>query len=224
MTTGDSSAMEKVFVVDDDPAICEGLCELLESAGLQACQYGSAEEFFNKWDASMVGCLVLDVRLPGMGGLEVQAKLAESGVSLPVIIMTAHGDMPMVRKALKAGAVEFLIKPFQDEELLQAVEQAFALERANRRKDSLVHSLQARIETLTERERQVMALVTAGLTNKEIAERLFLSVVTVKLHRGQMMKKMHAETLADLVRMWERINPADASGDARLEARSPSRT
>lgn len=216
MTTGDSSAMERVFVVDDDPAICEGLCELLESAGLQACRYGSAEEFFNKWDASMVGCLVLDVRLPGMGGLEVQAKLAESGVSLPVIIMTAHGDMPMVRKALKAGAVEFLIKPFQDEELLQAVEQAFTLERENRRKDGLVQSLQTRVDTLTERERQVLALVTTGRTNKEIAEKLFLSVVTVKLHRGQMMKKMRAETLADLVKMWERINPADASGDAHI--------
>jgi FixJ family two-component response regulator len=155
----------------------------------------------------MRGCLVLDVRLPGMSGMELHSKLLESGVSLPVIIMTGHGDIPMVRKALKAGAVEFLIKPFQDEELLQAVEQAFALERAQRRADILVSSIQARAGTLTERERQVMGLVTAGFTNKEIAERLYLSVVTIKLHRGQVMRKMQAETLAELVKMSEKIDP-----------------
>ncbi len=216
MKTADNTAREVVFIVDDDPAICEGLSELLESAGFHAQTYSSAEEFFGRWDPSMVGCLVLDVRLPGISGLEVQAKLAESGASIPVIIMTAHGDMPMVRKTLKAGALEFLIKPFQDEELLNAVEQALTLERAYRREEQRVNSLQARIETLTERERQVLALVTAGLTNKEIADKLFLSVVTIKLHRGQVMRKMQAESLADLVKMWERVNLANDSGVASL--------
>jgi FixJ family two-component response regulator len=207
MMSRDQSAVETVFIIDDDAAICSGLCDLLESVGMKTKHYASAEEFSKCWHPSMRGCLVLDVRLPGMSGMELHSKLLESGVSLPVIIMTGHGDIPMVRKALKAGAVEFLIKPFQDEELLQAVEQAFALERAQRRADILVSSIQARAGTLTERERQVMGLVTAGFTNKEIAERLYLSVVTIKLHRGQVMRKMQAETLAELVKMSEKIDP-----------------
>ena len=206
------NSVQTVFIVDDDAAICAGLCDLLESAGLKTAHYPSAEEFLESWDPGMPGCLVLDVRLPGMSGMELHTKLAESGASIPVIIMTAHGDMPMVRKALKAGAVEFLIKPFQDEELLQAVEQAFARDRAQRRADTLVNTIHARAGTLSEREREVMNLVTAGLTNKEIAERLYLSVVTVKLHRGQVMRKMQAESLADLVRMSEKINPNSAGG------------
>jgi FixJ family two-component response regulator len=200
------NSTQTVFIVDDDAAICAGLCDLLESAGLKTGSYSSAEAFLESWDPAMPGCLVLDVRLPGMSGMELHSKLAESGASIPVIIMTAHGDMPMVRKALKAGAVEFLIKPFQDEELLQAVEQAFAQDSAQRRADSLVSSIQARAETLTEREREVMQLVAAGMTNKEIAERLYLSVVTIKLYRGQLMRKMQAESLADLVKMTEKIN------------------
>jgi FixJ family two-component response regulator len=160
----------------------------------------------------MAGCLVLDVRLPGMSGMELHAKLVESQVSIPVIIMTGHGDMPMVRKALKAGAVEFLIKPFQDEELLQAVEQAFERDRARRQAGNLVNSIQSRAETLTPREREVMALVTAGLTNKEIAQQLYLSLVTIKLHRGNVMKKMQAGSLADLVKMSEKINPHHGPG------------
>ena len=201
------NSTQTVFIVDDDAAICAGLCDLLESAALKTEHYSSAETFLESWDPSMPGCLVLDVRLPGMSGMELHSKLAESGASIPVIIMTAHGDMPMVRKALKTGAVEFLIKPFQDEELLQAVEQAFARDRAQRRADSLVNSIQARAETLTDREREVMRLVAAGMTNKEIAERLYLSVVTIKLYRGQLMRKMQAESLADLVKMSEKINP-----------------
>ena len=201
------NSTQTVFIVDDDAAICAGLCDLLESAALKTEHYSSAETFLESWDPSMPGCLVLDVRLPGMSGMELHSNLAESGASIPVIIMTAHGDMPMVRKALKTGAVEFLIKPFQDEELLQAVEQAFARDRAQRRADSLVNSIQARAETLTDREREVMRLVAAGMTNKEIAERLYLSVVTIKLYRGQLMRKMQAESLADLVKMSEKINP-----------------
>jgi FixJ family two-component response regulator len=207
-----SSSDETVFIVDDDAAICAGLCDLLESVEVKTKHYSSAEEFLEGWDPGTSGCLVLDVRLPGISGMELHTKLAESGSLLPVIIMTAHGDMPMVRKALKAGAVEFLIKPFHDEELLQAVEQAFAQDRAQRRANSLVTSIQARAETLTEREREVMELVTAGMTNKEIAERLYLSVVTIKLHRGQVMRKMQAESLADLVKMSEKINPTHGTG------------
>lgn len=205
MQSDEVGAQPTVFIVDDDPSIREGLCDLLDAEGLRARPFASAEEFFEKWNAEMPGCLVLDVRLPGMSGMELQTRLAVEGPSIPIIIMTAHGDMPMVRKALKAGAVEFLIKPFQEDELLRAVEEAFAQDRARRRAGSLVHALQTRAATLTARERQVMELVTAGLTNKEIAERLYLSVVTIKLHRGQVMRKMQAESLADLVRMCERI-------------------
>jgi FixJ family two-component response regulator len=207
------SSPETVFIVDDDAAICAGLSDLLESASLKTGHYSSAEEFLDKWHPGMRGCLVLDVRLPGMSGMELHAKLAESGAALPVIIMTAHGDMPMVRKALKTGAVEFLIKPFKDEELLLAVEQAFAQNRARRREDMLIDSIHTRVERLTDREREVMELVTAGMTNKEIAEKLFLSVVTIKLHRGQVMRKMQAESLADLVRMSEKIESIHNAGN-----------
>jgi len=198
-----------VFIVDDDYAIRESLSDLMDSAGVKTQVFASAEEFLDGWDPKMSGCLLLDVRLPGMSGMEMQSALFQSGIAIPIIIMTAHGDMPMVRKAMKAGAVEFLIKPFNDEELLQAVEQAFELDRAHRRADDQVRSIQDRTETLNERERQVMALVTAGLTNKEVADRLHLSVVTIKLYRGQMMRKMKAETLADLVKMYEKINPSE---------------
>lgn len=206
-----SESIETVFIVDDDEAIRSGLSDLLESAGLSTRQCSSAEDFLEIWNPEIAGCLVLDVRLPGMSGMELQGHLAESGVALPIIIMTAHGDMPMVRKALKAGAVEFLMKPFQDAELLEAAEQAFVLDRTRRRFAELAHSIQARASTLTERERQVMDLVTAGLTNKEIADRVCLSVVTVKLHRGQVMRKMQAESLADLVKMSEWLNKARGS-------------
>jgi len=202
-----------VYVVDDDAAIRGGLGDLLESAGLKTRHFSSAEEFIDVWEPEMTGCLVLDVRLPGMSGMELQSKLVESGITLPVIIMTGHGDIPMVKTALKAGAVEFLIKPFQDEELLQAVEQAFAVDRAQRASDRLVSSLHARADSLTERERQVMELVTAGMTNKEIAEKLFLSIVTVKLYRGQVMRKMRADSLADLVKMSEKMRNSASSGD-----------
>jgi FixJ family two-component response regulator len=205
MKRAGQSAEATVYVVDDDAAIRAGLCDLLESAGVKTRPFSSAEEFLEAWGLEMAGCLVLDVRLPGISGMELQSKLVESGITLPVIIMTGHGDMPMVKKALKAGAVEFLIKPFQDGELLQAVEQAFAMDRARRASDDLVSSLHARAEKLTERERQVMEMVTAGLTNKEIAEKLFLSLVTVKLYRGQVMRKMQADSLAELVKMSEKM-------------------
>ena len=216
MNEVETNSSQTVFIIDDDAAICAGLSDLLESAGLKTQDYPSAEKFLEGWKPGTPGCLVLDVRLPGINGMELHQKLAQCSASLPVIIMTAHGDMPMVRKALKAGAVEFLIKPFQDEELLQAVEQAFALDREQRRANALMNTIRARAKALSDREREVMDLVAAGLTNKEIAERLYLSVVTIKLHRGQVMRKMQAESLADLVRMSEKIklipNSANGSG------------
>jgi FixJ family two-component response regulator len=195
---------QTVFIIEDDPAIGEALCDLFASAGIDARHFASAEQFTEFWIPAMPGCLVLDVRLPGMSGMELHAHLVEAGVELPVIIMTAHGDIPMVRKALKAGAVEFLTKPFQDEELLHAVNQAFALDRERRERDKSSESIRARIQSLTHREKQVIELVTTGLTNPEIANKLFLSVPTVKLYRRLAMEKMRAESVADLVKMWEK--------------------
>ena len=206
-TANDNSGT--VYLVDDDPAIRASISDLMDSVGVSTLTFASAEDFLSARNANMSGCLLLDVRLPGMSGMEMQTKLTESGFNLPIIIMTAHGDMPMVRKALKAGAFEFLIKPFKDEELLEAVEQAFAFDSVHRQAGTIADSIQARARTLNERERQVMALVTSGLTNKEIADKVHLSVVTIKLYRGQMMRKMQAETLADLVKMWEKLNPSD---------------
>lgn len=206
-----TNSPETVFIVDDDALIRAGLGELLESAGLATQQFPSAEAFLAAWTQEMAGCLVLDVRLPGISGMGLQSKLIELGSDLPVIIMTAHGDVPMVRKALKSGAVEFLTKPFTDEELLNAVDEAFALDRRRRERDTRSQAFQQRAQSLTERERQVMGLVTAGNTNKEIAERLHLSVVTVKLYRGQVMRKMQAESLADLVKMVELLANRDAT-------------
>ena len=203
MPDGGLDMQETVFIVDDDPAVCEGLCDLAESAGLRAQGYSSAEEFWEALNPGMAGCLVLDVKLPRMSGLDLQAKLAESEMTIPVIIMTAYADIATVRKALKTGAVEFLVKPFQDAELLQAVEQAFAIGRERRKREILVHSIKTRLETLTEREREVLEFVTAGMLNKQIADKLCLSLVTVKMHRGQVMKKMGVKTIPDLVRMWE---------------------
>jgi len=201
----DSALQQTVFIVDDDPAICESLSDLMESAGLAARKFSSAEQFLEACTPALAGCLVLDVRLPGMTGMELQQKLVKSGLAIPIIIMTAHGDIPMVRNAMKAGAVEFLTKPFQDEELLTAIEQAFALDRAQRSAKSLERTIVDRWKTLSERERQVLEMVTAGMLNKQIADRLSLSLVTVKLYRRQVMEKMQAESLADLVKMWERM-------------------
>jgi len=195
---------QTVFIVEDDFAVSEALFDLLESAGVTARHFASAEDFTEAWNPGMAGCLVLDVRLPGMSGMELQASLVESGIEIPIILMTAHGDIPMVRKALKSGAVEFLTKPFQDEELLQAVRQAFALDRERRKKRNLAESIRTRVQSLSARERQVIEMVTAGLTNREIAEKLFLSVVTVKLYRRLAMEKMGVDSLADLVKMWEK--------------------
>jgi FixJ family two-component response regulator len=200
-----SETKETVFIVDDDASICEGLCNLLEAVGVNTECFPTAEAFRECWNHGRAGCLLLDARLPGMSGVEFQEEMRTSGIEIPVIFMTAHGDIPMVRKVMKAGAVEFLTKPFQKEELLFAVEQAFASDRARRNEDSVVSLIRGRIESLTEREREVMSMVTAGLLNKQIAGELNLSEITVKLHRRHVMDKMQAGSLAELVKMCERV-------------------
>lgn len=195
----------KVFIVDDDTSICEGLCNLLESVGIAAEHFPSAEDFLQQWSEEMAGCLILDVRLPGMTGVEFQEKMRQSGIPIPIIFMTAHGDIPMVRKVMKAGALEFLTKPFDTQELLNAIEQAFARDRDRREDEATFNSIQSCIDTLTAREREVMAMVTSGFLNKQIAAELRLSEITVKLHRKHVMEKMQVDSLAELVKRCERI-------------------
>jgi FixJ family two-component response regulator len=197
---------ETVFIVDDDAAICEGLSNLLDSVGIETEQFASAEAFWESWNDARAGCMLLDARLPGASGVEFQEQLRRMGIGLPIIFMTAHGDIPMVRKVMKAGAIEFLTKPFQKQELLQAVEQAFEQDRVRRREDSIVSAICTRINSLTEREREVMSMVTAGLLNKQIAAELNLSEITVKIHRRRVMDGMQAGSLAELVKMCERAS------------------
>jgi FixJ family two-component response regulator len=191
--------------VDDDESIREGLSNFLEAVGIESRCYSTAEGFSAHWSEAMAGCLLLDARLPGISGVEFQERLRKAGTKIPIIFMTAHGDVPMVRKVMKAGAVEFLTKPFQKEELLNAVEQAFTTDRIRRKEEAILESIRARIGSLTAREREVMAMVTAGLLNKQIAGELNLSEITVKLHRRQVMEKMRAGSLAELVKMCERV-------------------
>lgn len=196
---------ETVFIVDDDESICEGLCNLLESVNIRAERYASAEDFLQRWNNRMAGCLVLDFRLPGMSGVEFQETMRQRGIEIPVIFMTAHGDVPMVRKVMKAGAMEFLTKPFEIGELLHAIRQAFDLDRFRRQEESTLASIKACMDTLTPREHEVMRMVTAGLLNKQIAAELKLSEITVKLHRRHVMEKMQVDSLAELVKRCERV-------------------
>lgn len=196
---------ETVFIVDDDASICEGLSNLLESVGIRAECYSSAEAILENWSDSNSGCMLLDARLPGMSGIELQEQMLKLRIGMPVILMTAHADIPMVRKVMKAGAVEFLTKPFEKGELLHAIKHAFALDRERQRNLAILNSIKARMETLTGREREVLERVTAGLLNKQIAAELKLSEITVKLHRRRVMEKMQVGSLAELVRLYERV-------------------
>lgn len=212
----ESKLRQTVFIVDDDPAIRESVMNLLEAVGIAAQSFSSAEEFKRSWSREGSGCLLLDARLPGISGVEFQEQMPAVGMSLPIIFMTAHGDVPMVRKVMKAGAVEFLVKPFQKEELLHAVEHAFALYRESWIEEEAARTIRKRLDSLTSREREVMTMVTAGLLNKQIAAELRLSEITVKLHRRRVMEKMQADSLADLVKMEERIKGARRPDPSRL--------
>ena len=207
-----SEAQSVVFVIDDDASVRQALQSLFRSVGLQAQVFGSTAEFLSSNLPDVASCLVLDVRLPGVSGLDFQSELAKAKISVPIIFITGHGDIPMSVRAMKAGAVEFLTKPFRDQELLDAIGIALNLDRTRRENAKAVSNLRALFESLTPREREVMALVTAGLMNKQIAAQLDVSEVTVKVHRGNAMGKMRARSLAELVRM------ADVLGIRRANA------
>jgi FixJ family two-component response regulator len=194
-----------VLVIDDDASLRDALSSLFRSVGLHVQTFASAPEFLQSKLPDAPSCLVLDVRLPGLSGLDFQSELAKSNVRIPIIFMTGHGDIPMTVRAMKAGAVEFLTKPFREQDMLDAVQLGLDRDRSRRELDSAASKLRASFETLSPREQEIMGLVTAGLMNKQIAGKVGISEITVKVHRGSVMRKMGAKTLADLVRMAETL-------------------
>jgi FixJ family two-component response regulator len=203
-----SISAPQVFIVDDDLSICEAMTNLLSSEGIPAASFSSAEQFLDSWQPHLAGCLLLDVRLPGITGVEFQDKLSKAGIAIPIIFMTGHGDVPMVRRVMKAGAIEFLTKPFQREELLAAVQEAFLRDHDQRAYRGELLALSACYDRLSAREREIMELVVSGLLNKQIADRLGLSEIMVKIHRRSVMDKMEATSLADLVRSAQTLRAA----------------
>jgi FixJ family two-component response regulator len=194
-----------VFVIDDDASMRRALTNLFQSVGLEVEVFGSAPEMLQSKLPDVASCLVLDIRLPGVSGLDFQTDLAKANIHIPIIFMTGHGDIPMTVRAMKGGAVDFLTKPFRDQDMLDAVVTAIERDRTRREVEKAVANAQALFETLTSREREVLTLVASGLMNKQVAAELGLAEITVKIHRGHIMKKMGARSLADLIRMAETL-------------------
>jgi len=203
-----------VFVIDDDASVRTSLKELLESVGLRVELFESADAFLTSRPPDVASCLVLDVRLPGRSGLEFQTELAKAGIPLPIIFVTGHGDIPMTVRAMKSGAVEFLTKPFRDQDLLEAVRAAIERDRARREEEKSIAALKTRFASLTAREKEVIGFVSSGTVNKQIAAEMGISEVTVKVHRRNIMQKMNARSLAELVRMADILGVHCASSQA----------
>jgi FixJ family two-component response regulator len=203
VSSHESLSAKIVFVVEDDASVCRALSNLFESVGLQVEVFGSASEMLQGKLPDAASCLVLDVRLPGLSGLDFQTELAKANIQIPIIFMTGHGDIPMSVRAMKGGAIDFLTKPFRDQDMLDAVVKAIEHDRERREADRIVTNVRTLFETLSTREREVMALVSSGLMNKQVAAELGLAEITVKIHRGHVMKKMGARSLADLLRQAE---------------------
>jgi FixJ family two-component response regulator len=204
-----------IAIVDDDPSAREGLQALIESAGWRAKTFASAQEFLAHLTAEAPSCLVLDLHMPGLSGLDLQKRMAEVGLDIPIVFLTGHGNIPASVKAMKAGAVEFLTKPFDEQELLQAIQEAIERDRRTRQQHAELRELRDRYESLTAREREVMQQVVSGLLNKQIAAELNITEFTVKIHRGHVMRKMRADSLADLVRMAESLGIRSLKRSAR---------
>jgi FixJ family two-component response regulator len=197
-----------VFVVDDDPSVRRAIKRLVESVGLHVELFGSATEFINSSRPDVASCLVLDIRLPGISGLDFQRELVQAKNEIPMIFITAHGDIPMTVRAMKAGAVEFLTKPFRDQDLLDAIQVGLERDRVRRQRQAETAMLRERLESLTPREREILPLVVSGLLNKQVGAEIGATEATVKVHRSQLMRKMGASSLADLVRMSEKMGIA----------------
>jgi RNA polymerase sigma factor (sigma-70 family) len=202
------SAAALVFVIDDDPSVRSSLKFLLSTVGLQAETFESADSFLRRKPTDIPSCLVLDVRLPGLSGLDFQRELAGRNICIPIVFLTGHGDIPMSVRAMKAGAVEFLTKPFRDQDLLDAVRVALGRDRARREQDKEVEDLRQRFDTLTSREQEVISMVVAGMLNKQIAAELGTAESTVKVQRSRAMEKMQAASLAELIKMIEKVKPS----------------